>query len=249
MKKYILLLISVSCFGQFNPVQWYEFGNVNTEVNTFIGGIAGTINTRELLATKLGINVGRIKRFEVIGSDVQCAVINGNYGGGNWGNDANITHFYDNRGLVKDMVYRGVRDCPELDSVYYPKLETIIDECFFGTKLEVVEFPELLYATGNYACFRSNTFLKKFIAPKAIEIYHTNDDFLGSAIALELVDVRSLIKLGSTHGRDGYIFNNSNLANLTIYANSVLQTSNAGGVEGDLAFAIAGGATVVWVTP
>lgn len=25
MKKYLFILISVSCFGQFNPVQWYEF--------------------------------------------------------------------------------------------------------------------------------------------------------------------------------------------------------------------------------
>lgn len=105
MKKYILLLLSVSCFGQFNPTTWYEFGSGNYELNTFIGGVGGTINTRELLAAKLGINVGRIKKFEIIGSDIQCAIINGKYSipSNCFENNTNITYYKDTGGLINTV--------------------------------------------------------------------------------------------------------------------------------------------------
>ena len=56
----------------------FYFGKQKAKVNTFIGGIGGTINTPALLASKLGISESRIKLFKVTGVDIECAII-GNY--------------------------------------------------------------------------------------------------------------------------------------------------------------------------
>lgn len=42
--------------------------------NTIIGGVGGAINTKALLATKLGISESIIRNFEVVGSDIHCRI-------------------------------------------------------------------------------------------------------------------------------------------------------------------------------
>lgn len=251
MIKYILLLLSVSCFGQFNPTTWYEFGSRNYEPNTFIGGIGGTINTPALLAAKLGVSVDRIRKFKIVGSDVSCAVTSSYSGTFEAFNvDNSITYYADSLGLVKNMNYRFIRRGNNLLWVYFPDLETISDETFIlAPLLNSVKIPKLKYATGQFSCLHGLPILTELVIPEALEIFHTNDSFCSNNTSLTTLDIRKLTKLGSTQRRDGNILQNSNLSNLIIYANSALQTSNAGGVEGDLAFAISGGATVIWVTP
>ena len=80
----------------------FYFGKQKAKVNTYIGGIGGTINTPALLAAKLGISKNRIKLFKVTGVDVECAVIGGSYNipVSCWGNNLQITYYRDEAGLV-----------------------------------------------------------------------------------------------------------------------------------------------------
>lgn len=250
MKKYILLLLSVSCFGQFNPMQWYEFGNTNTEVNTFIGGVSGTINTPSLLAAKLGINVGRIKKFSVDGSDIQCAIINGNYSGvlNAFNGVSALTIYIDSDGLIINGTDGFLQNSVGLDSVYMPNLESFTNWFLNSESIRHVHLPKLKYAYAQFGSIQQCDVLETINLPELLQ-WTGNGEVCRLNPILTLVNIPKCTLIGNTQGRDGNTFTGSNLPNLTIYANTFLQTSNSGGVEGDLAFAIAGGATVVWVTP
>lgn len=51
--------------------QFVLSGGRNTTANTFIGGIASATGTRQLLATRLAINVNRIQNFKVVGANIE----------------------------------------------------------------------------------------------------------------------------------------------------------------------------------
>lgn len=55
------------------------FGRQKYKVNTFIGGVSSVWSTPPLLASRLGISVNRVKSFNIIGNDIQCAIIGGSY--------------------------------------------------------------------------------------------------------------------------------------------------------------------------
>lgn len=114
MKKYIVLFLLCGFFGnaQYNLFARQNFANktVSTITNTEIGGVASTISTPALLATKLGIDVSRITNFTIVGSDVKCK-ITGSYAMGlnSFENDSNTTYFDDIDGLVTNASYRSFR--------------------------------------------------------------------------------------------------------------------------------------------
>jgi hypothetical protein len=58
-----------------NLVTRQIYGNKKGGVpNTFIGGVASTISTPALLASKLAIDVSRITNFSIVGSDIKCRI-------------------------------------------------------------------------------------------------------------------------------------------------------------------------------
>lgn len=72
--------------------------------NTYIGGVSATIGTAALLATKLGISVGAISNFTVVGSDIKCK-ITGSYAipASAFLNNTSITYYDDGDGLVTSI--------------------------------------------------------------------------------------------------------------------------------------------------
>jgi chitodextrinase len=207
----------------------YVFGrSKGVLLNTFIGGVASTINTPSLLATKLQISTSRITLFSVVGNDIQCK-IDGTYAMpiGAWENN-NITSYRDldnlvtalNVGAMRSNIslprieFNGVITCGDFQTSYsyindviLPNCTTIANQAFFDS-----------YSTFNQATKRI------YVIPRCVN-------------------------LGSTVGNNQvFTQNGRGLANTTIYANPFLQTNNAGGVDGDLAEAISLGAIVRYVT-
>lgn len=76
--------------------QFVLSGGRNTTANTFIGGIASATGTRQLLATRLAINVNRIQNFKVVGANIECTIIGGSYSLFGFDGATDITYFIDN---------------------------------------------------------------------------------------------------------------------------------------------------------
>lgn len=81
------------------------FGKKKHKVNTFIGGVAATLNTPALIAAKLGLPITRIKSFGIIGDDIQFAVTGGNYAipASTFANNSTITYYHDLDGIVSSI--------------------------------------------------------------------------------------------------------------------------------------------------
>lgn len=229
MKKYILLLISVSCFGQFNPTTWYEFGKTNDTINTHIGGVSSFINTRSDLAAYLCVSVGRIQKFTINGTDLDFSLI-GSQKYSVCGNASyDITFFEDNAAKISNLQSDVLKvRSTTVTRAYFPG---IVNQTTSGV-LQDSNFP-LIFDLPNCLSLPSNFFGN---------VFGTDGN--------SVFNIPKCLNIGATQGYDGGIrIGLVDSPTLTIYANSALLTSNGGAVEGDLADAISRGVTVIWVTP
>jgi hypothetical protein len=186
-------------YRQMNLVNPYIFAPPAPVYNTEIGGVASTISTASALATKLGISVGAISNFTIVGSDVKCR-ITGSYAipVGAFEINNSITRFYDQDGLVTSLGNRSFNNyllTSLLKEVYLPNVTNVAQQVFVGIKNCVIYLPNVT----------------------AMGVVGYNDVF------------------ASTQGS-------------IIYTNTYLQTSESGGVDADLVYAISQGATVRYVT-
>ncbi|MEY3501810.1 MAG: hypothetical protein RL308_3483 [Bacteroidota bacterium] len=233
-----------------NQIAWQIFGGLKSKANTFIGGVASTITTAGALATKLGIASNRITNFKIVGSDIECS-ISGEYAMTDscWNGDSLLTYYKDNNGLVVNPSSRFIRANANLLFINFPRLNSLIDECFVNTNaIEEINLPLLTTMSGNYGAIALNSNLKRIILPQLVSSIYGYDSQFWYSPSLKTLYIPRCTSLGSTQGRNAGILTDSNLPNLKIYAHPSLQTSNGGGVEGDLAFAISNGATVRYVT-
>lgn len=97
------------------------FGNNRYRANTFIGGVSATLNTPELVASKLGVSSTRIKAFKIVGSNIEFAVVGGTYniGRNTFSGDTAITYYYDNAGLVFFIGASAFANCINLTNVKF----------------------------------------------------------------------------------------------------------------------------------
>ena len=200
----------------------FYFGKQKVKVpNTFIGGIGGTINTPALLASRLGIDENRIKLFKVTGVDVECAIIGGSY---------NIPIYCWSNNL--QITY--YRDEAGLVSV-------VGGQAFgdIGTQFKSFYFPKatkIEQRIGNWSFQSNNNLIKNtwklMYVPLVTQWGNTQQ-----------ADIN-----GQHQGTQVFRFNFD--FNGVIYAHPSLQTSNAGGLEGDLAYLLSlnTGATIRYVT-
>ena len=193
--------------------------------NTYIGGISATVGTDALLATKLGISVGAISNFTVVGSDIKCK-ITGSYGISNSAfqfNTTPSTYYIDSDYLVTSI---------ESNAFYYTNIAGIAD---FQNALSVSD------------AFRGTPLLTEILLKNVTSV--GNNGFAESTNGtqtLRVCYIPSCTSLGTTSGNNGVFVGSKSF--LKIYAHPSLQTNNAGGVDGDLTDAISRGATVAYVT-
>ncbi|WP_345158108.1 leucine-rich repeat domain-containing protein, partial [Flavobacterium ginsengisoli] len=164
------------------------FGRVKSKPNTFIGGIAGTINTPALLATKIGVSASQIKDFKVIGNDIQFKIniiyqIPSNAFSGN----TNITYFNDSEGFVNSIGTRSFYNCTSLSDFIANNVESIAGTAFYNcTSITSYSFPKVttidsVQSGTLLGTFWGNTSLLTFSAPLLTSITGTGKCFEGAS--------------------------------------------------------------------
>lgn len=211
----------------------YYFAKSKGEVNTFIGGIASVVTSASILATFMAIPVARIKKFRVVGSDVQCRITGGSYTLTITNNSSNtalrslITYYQDNDGLVTNISGSCFQSTTKLARVYLPGVITV-------------------GPTGTSVFQDVNVVGCIFEMPNCISI--PNSFFGNYSVTTAKVTVLSrCITIGTTELNNS-IFTTATARSMKLYVPIAKQTSNSGGVEGDVAACAAGvGASVVYV--
>ena len=135
----------------------FYFGKQKAKVNTYIGGIGGTINTPALLASRLGIAENRIKLFKVTGVDVECAVIGGSYHiPSNAFQDNTFIKFYnDPTNIVSSIGSNAFKNCTSLTSIQI-KLSGVLNASVFeNTRLVTIDLTDVTMIMGNVFAYVS----------------------------------------------------------------------------------------------
>jgi len=225
MRKLIILLLFVNiASAQYNLFarQNFAYKVVSNGTNTEIGGVASTIGTPTLLASKLGILESKITNFTIVGSDIKCK-ITGSYviPGNAFLSNTSITYYYDNDNLVTDLLASAFRGCNSLKKVVFDGVTTLTGSYIFRE----IYVPTLV-SLKNCTNITSNAFDEFY--NKGGYIYIPNCTTLGSTVLSNVVF-------------------NSQGGNV-LQLNPFLATSNAGAEEGDVALARTQGSIIRYVT-
>lgn len=147
-------------YRKVNLVNSYIFTPpVDLSTNTEIGGVASTISTPALLATKLGIDVSRITNFSIVGSDIKCK-ITGSYGipASAFLSNVNISYYEDVGGLVNYIGNESFKS-NSLKWLFLPAVVSTGTDCFAdgsGNQRDFVYIPlctDLGGTSGDNNCF------------------------------------------------------------------------------------------------
>jgi hypothetical protein len=133
----------------------------SSKANTFIGGLANDIdyNTKEALASKLGLVSTRISSFRRVGENIECR-IEGAYtiptncfGNSNHSlSNQNITYYYDFDGLVDNIWYYAFRGCTKfVDFKFSSNLKAISNTAFAYTSIVHADLSYLNQVIGGEA--------------------------------------------------------------------------------------------------
>lgn len=116
----------------------YAFGQY--PINTVIGGLASEIPTKNALATKLGISINIIRRFEIDGSDVKAHISNFySIYLEVFRQNVNITSFLDLDGKCRHLDSHSFNGCTSLQIIQIPGVTaitgTMLNSCTSLTKV------------------------------------------------------------------------------------------------------------------
>lgn len=212
-------------YRNMNLVNPYMITPIIPTYNTYIGGVASSINTPALLATKLGINVSRITNFSTVGSDIKCR-ITGSYGipGSAFQfNQTPCTFYRDTNYLVTGI---GAQAFYAMDLV--------------DALLRTYDFRNCL-TVGVDAIRRANA---EYILLDNATSLGVNSLFGNPN--LKATYVPRATTYGTSPSVNDGVF--SAIPGNVIYAAPSMATVNSGAPEADLVAAISGGATVRYVS-
>jgi surface protein len=210
--------------------------------NTFIGGIGAVCNSsNELAALIVGLPANYVYNFQKNGNDVSCYVAEDWNTGSASMNSQYITYFDDRGGRVKNIGYRTLRGCSNLEWFNFPEAITVADESFIlSHKIKRVYLPKLKYITGGYTCLYALNGLRTVVLPELISTITNYNNFCGTVTKCRRIYIPKCTDIGVNALRNNVAFSGVQSAangGCTIYANPYLATSNNGEEEGDLAWA------------
>jgi surface protein len=147
------------------------------------------------------------------------------------------TIVFDNVGyVVGDNVFESV----DLTGYFKCAAGSIGENSFSFNSIEKVYLTQNFVLTGG-SCFESNSITHLFVSFGVLltpEMFTNNN--------LEYINIRSVLDIGGSTGDDS-VFNGNTGNNVTVIAPAIHQTSNGGGLEGDLAYLQANNTvTFVW---
>lgn len=228
MKKLLFLtLLPLLGFGQFNPIL---FGGARKQQpNTYIGGVSSVLNSASAVASSLSVSADRIRSFSIIGNDIQFRMV-GSYSLG-FSNPAPLRpllkYYYDNDGLVTN----------------------IQDDTFRGMSAGVIRlyFPGIIVQTGQ-AIFQD------IFTPFILDMPNCTTvpaSWLGNwetASGAKIVSLPKCTNFGVDELNNS-VFSYNGAKRTKLYVPISKQTSNAGGVEGDVAFVAGSTASSIVYVP
>jgi hypothetical protein len=195
--------------------------------NTFIGGVASSISTPALLATKLAIDVSMITNFSIVGSDIKCK-ITGSYAipsfAFNFQQSSIPTYYTDSDFLVTSVG----------DNAFYATLSMVEREVNFHNAVNI--------GNSSFSWINSKIFLLKNAATIGNSCFWYKD----VPSQIELIYIPSCTSLGSTSS-DNSVFGNIKTGAI-IYCHPSLATNNAGGEDADIVYARTKSCTIRYVT-
>jgi len=173
-------------YRQMNLVNHYIFAPpIDVSTNTYIGGVASSISTPALLATKLAIDVSRITNFSIVGSDIKCK-ITGSYAipVGCFSANTSIAYFYDNEGLVASLGSSSFYKAINLLSVSFKNATSVGNQSFDGDGVDMsirtIYTPSAINygsSVANNTVFRDNySGLKVYVSPSLSTCNSGNPD-------------------------------------------------------------------------
>jgi len=226
-KLIILLLFCQISFGQYNLFARQNFAyKVSNGTNTEIGGVSATISTAALLATKLGISVGAISNFTVVGSDIKCK-ITGSYAiptGAFMGAGNGCTYYTDSDYLINTV-----------------NLTSFYDSSSFANN--IVDF-ENAASIGGDAFGRC--LATKYLLKNATSIGSSCFAMIAGTSVCDYYYIPNCTTLGTTTANNSVFLNIKKGAK--IYAHPSLATNNGGAPDGDISAAATAGAVIRYVS-
>lgn len=211
-----------------------------------IGGVSSSLNTRNLVASKFGLNSAMLENLQIIGSDIRfkilastCQVVSNAFNG-----NTSITYFKDFANKCTKFNSRAFRTATNLTEIVADALTEFVDECFLSTKLVDVSFPALTKISGNYGAFASgNSTLKTIDFPNLTTVTISNRLF-DSSTNLEYINIPSLSVLMPNAIAGQYLIKTAKTG-VVINISAGAQTSNGGGIDPHLQYAISNFSPVV----
>jgi hypothetical protein len=194
--------------------------------NTFIGGVASTISTPALLASKLAIDVSRITNFSIVGSDIKCR-ITGSYS------------IPDNCFIYNTSITKYI----DFDSL----VVSLGASCFQETtNIKNIEFKGVLSVTGINIVASSK--VRRVVLPNCT--YLADQGLAGNGNIVNVWGLPKVISLGTTSGNNN-VFLFPSVPFFTpsrFYCPVALQTNNGGSPDGDISYFTTNGGVVTYVT-
>lgn len=203
--------------------------------NTFIGGVSSTIPTKAALALKLGISESNISYFVVVGNDIEAKIdVDYTLPNNSFKGNSDITYYKEKiEGKCIDIA-REFEYTSNLIEVEFLR-DIFIDQSAFissGLKRGIFHNATTMYYFQSF--LSTNTQLLYFPKLK----FREGNGTLPSAVAFgnaKNVFIPLAEQIGNTQGNENHFLDCH--TGIKIWANTALQTSNAGAEEGDLAYA------------
>ena len=207
--------------------------SVNLTPNTFIGGVAAEIPTKAALATKLNIAESNISYFAVVGSDIETKIeIDYYFPHEIWSGNTSITYFKEKvEGRCVSMGRQPFKLTTKLREVEFLRDVLIEDGCFNKSSLLRGIFP------NSTIMYYMSTFLDnsaRLIYLPKLKFNFSLTQFLAFG-SVKNIYMSIAEEIGSTQANNDHFSRSPQ--GVKIWANPVLQTSNNGAEEGDLAYA------------
>jgi hypothetical protein len=213
----------------FNPIQFYEFGKSRGGIpNTFIGGVSASIGTAQLLADKMfnypsrtAFSVSNIKNFTVVGNDIKCLIdVDFSIGGLSTNVIPNIlTNFTHNGTYLKRLESLALANQTNMTLLDIKSVIILDSQATQGLRLKEYAFPNCTTLNGQF---------------------HFN--FIENQKTIYLPNCTAY----GVNTSNNSIFTTA-INNCKIYANTAMQTVNAGAEEPDILQARNNGAIIIYV--